>query len=282
MADIVDMANTLPVFADKRLVIVKNAPFLNHTGKEGEKGKYSGEEERLLKYLSNPLQSTCLVFWQKGAVDKRRKIFKALSAAGQVLEIGPLKGTELSNWIVEEARKIGKKFEPKALEYIIVNSGNHLRNLKNELEKLSLYSGENKVITYEMVKNLVVLSVEGNIFNLVDSIGSRKGDNALFELTNLLDCGEPPVRILYMIARQFRLILLVKESAQRGLTEKQITTELGLHPFITGKLLRQGRNFTFPQLEKSLQLILESDVGLKTGLPPPITLETLVFSLTAL
>lgn len=281
IGSLVDMANTLPIFAEKRLVIIKEPFFLQSGNKETEKGSTPGEETRLLEYLANPLLSTCLVFWQKGSVDKRKKIYKTLVGTGQVLEINSLRGRDLSEWLEEEAKGMGKRLEPRALEYLILNSGNQLRNLQNELEKLALYSGKEKNITYAMAQEVVTKSSEGNIFNLVDNIGLRKGEDALLELKNLLVTGEPPVKILHMITRQFRLILLVKDLAKRGAAEKQIATELSLHPFVTGKILRQTRNFSFAELERSLRLILESDIGMKTGLNPHLTLESLVFNLTA-
>lgn len=305
LSSLVDMANTLPVFAEKRLVIVKDAAYFRSRGskeenkegseaenKEGSaegskqteiegKGLVSGEEKCLLKYLEDPLLSTCLVFWQKGTVDKRRKIYKAIAATGQVLEIGPLRGRDLSDWLAAEAKKMGKRMERQALEYMLINCGNQLRNLHSELEKLALYSGEEQTITLDMMQKLVTRSSEGNIFNLVDGIGLGKGEEALLELKNLLINGEPPVKILHMIARQFRLLLLVKEAAQKGWPEKKISAELSLHPFVTGKILRQARNFSFAQLEKSLQLILQSDLGIKTGLKPDLTLETLIIKLTS-
>ncbi|MGI6606751.1 MAG: DNA polymerase III subunit delta [Peptococcia bacterium] len=302
-AQVADLANTLPVFAEKRLVIVKDFPPLwtrkkdeDSDGDEDKekdkdddadtpeatpKGEQHDENAVLLKYLANVSPSTCLIFWQKGKVKKTTKLYKAIAKAGEVLEIGSLKGTELGDWLVLEAKKMGKRLDRPALEYILINCGNQLRHLHNELEKLSLYCGNETTITIEAVKEVVTKTVEGNVFNLVDGLGLGKGDAALSELRNLLILGEPYPRLIYMIARQFRLLLLVKEAAGKGLTEKKIATDLKLHPYVTGKILRQARNFSYVQLEKSLNLILEADVGMKSGLKPVLTLERLIVALTA-
>jgi DNA polymerase-3 subunit delta len=300
IGSLVDMVNTLPAFAEKRLVIVKNSPFLQSGNKKkgkteededednGEKEDKAAssagtpqEEKRLLQYLADPLLSTCLVFWQQGTVNKNRKIYKAIVANGhQVLAINSLRGRNLSNWLVAEAEGMGKKLEPRAVEYLILNCNDRLRDLHNELEKLSLYSGEEKTITLAMVQRLATKSSVGNIFSLVDSIGHKKGEEALSELRNLMAMGEPPLRILHMIARQFRLILLVKDLVQRGAAEKQITAELKLHPYVTSKIKQQIHNFSFVELERNLELIWESDLGMKTGLNYKLTLENLVIALT--
>ncbi len=305
-ANLTDLANTLPVFAEKRLVIVKDFPALRtrnnkengevETAAENKEEDHEEAQEKaeektrefdkdenkvLMQYLEKPSLSTCLVFWQKGKVKKTTKLYKAIVAAGQACEIGPLQGADLSKWLVLEAKGMGKKLESQALEYIMINCGNLLRNLHNELEKVALFTGNANTITLADVKKIAIVSSEGNVFNLVDGIGLGKGEEALNELRNLLTNGEPPARILYMIARQFRLLLQVKEAAQKGLSEKEISVEYKLHSFVTGKILRQARKFSYGQLEKSLELILASDLGIKTGLKPDLTLERLVFALTA-
>lgn len=326
-AQLVDLSNTLPAFAEKRLVIVKDFPLLQarnskeeaeeeeaeaigaasqtpgsksssnenglsvQNGRQGEheqngKNRRNGKSDKnqeeakvLLQYLEKPSPSTCLVFWQKGKVKKNTKLYKAIAAAGQALEIGQLKGANLSNWLLSEAKKRGKRLERPALEYMIINCGNQLRQLYNELEKVAIYCADAGAITLDAVRQVVTISKEGNMFNFVDSIGLGKREAALQELRSLLANGELPVMIIAMIARQFRLLLQVKEALQKGWTEKQMVAELNLHPFVVSKMARQARNFSIERLERNLELVLEADVGMKTGLRTDLALEKLVFDL---
>lgn len=278
-AQVADWANALPVFAEKRLVIIKNAVFLQAKKKEGqdeEGGDHS--EQNLLKYLADPLLSTCLVLLVKGSADRRKKLVKAVEKVGQVLEFNTPKGQELTEWIREELGELGKTIEPRALEYLLVNTGSGLRALKNELEKLALYSAD-KTITRQQTEKMLTRTAEASVFTLVDSLGLKKGEAAILEMRGLLESGEPPVRLLFMVARQFRLILQAKDMEQKGYTEKQVTSGLGIHPFVAGKVLRQGKNFTFRELEKALELILEADIALKTGGHHRVTLEGLILAL---
>lgn len=277
---IVACAETLPVFAEKRLTIIKNAVFFQTGKKEGDNKKRFQESEKLLQYLHNPLTSTCLILLVKGSIDKRKKLVKAVEKAGQVVETAPLKGAELNNWLQTEVELLGKKIEPQAVEYMILNTNHDLYFLKNELEKLTLYSGDHHTITLEAMKKLVTKTSEANIFALVDEIGLKRGEAALLELKNLLERGEPPVRVVFMIARQFRLILTGKDLSERGYTEKQIAKELAIHPFVIRKILQQARRFTYQELEKCFQQILDCDMSLKRGVPPRVTLENLILGLT--
>jgi DNA polymerase-3 subunit delta len=279
LGEIISSANTLPVFAEKRLVIVKQPLFLQTTKKNDDEQNTKGQEESLLKYLADPLASTCLVFWIKGTVDKRKKLVKAIEKAGNLVQIDRLKGTDINLWLKEEARVLGKKLDAKVLEYIVLHGGAELRVLKNELKKLALYAGNRNTITLPMVEKLLTKTSEANIFTLVDSIGLKKGELALLEIRNLLSSGEPAIKVLFMIARQFRLILRAKDLERSGFTEKQMTGELSVHPFVTGKILRQAKNFSFSDLENSLHWILECDVAMKTGAPHRQSLEDLVLKL---
>ncbi len=266
--EIAERAATFPLCAEKRLVVVKEPVFLAAGKRE------AGKQDKLLcEYLENPSISTCLVFWMKGSIDKRRKIVKLAEKAGALVEISSLKGKSLSDWIQQEAKLLGKRLEPKALEHLILNSGYGLRFLKNELEKLALFMGNERTITYTAAEQVMTRTSESNIFNLVDNIGQKKIEKALLELRRILDNGEPAVKVLFMITRQFRLILQAKEQKMKGLSEKQITAELGLHPFVTGKVLRQAENFSFTELEEIMELLLKKDVDLKSGINAAVAIE---------
>lgn len=278
-AQIAEAANTLPVFAEKRLVLVKNPTFLQSGKKEGSAESKDLSDKALLDYCADPLLSTCLIFLVKGNIDKRRKLVKAIEKTGQLLEFKPLRSNELSQWLRDEIESQGLKIESRALAYIVNNSTNELRQLKQELEKLALYCGEEGVITLADVEKLLTKTSEANIFALVDSLGEKKGDQALMEMSYLLDQGEPPVRLLFMIARQYRLIIQAKELSCKGYSEKQISSELKTPFFVTSKLLRQARHYQFAELEKILSLILECDVVLKTQSNNRLALEQLILKI---
>lgn len=278
-AQVAEAANALPVFAERRFVLVKNPTFLQ-SGKKEDTTESSGHNDKaLLDYCADPLLSTCLVFWVKGNIDKRRKLVKAIEKSGQLLEFKSLKGNELRKWLREEVEIQGLKIEPQALDFIESNSTNNLRHLKQELEKLSLYCQDSRLITLVAAEKLLTKTSEANIFALVDCFGEKKSEKALVEMTYLLDQGEPPVRLLFMIARQYRLIIQAKELARKGYSEKQISSEIKTHPFVTSKLLRQGRNYQFAELEKILSQILECDLALKTKSNSRVILEQLLFQI---
>lgn len=286
---LVDLCNTLPVLAPQRLVIVRDCPFLCSAPKKSSAGIINEEKELpahkiqcLLNYLANPMSSTCLLLWQKGSVPKSKKVFKAIKAnKHEILEVNSPNRNELRNWLRTKAQKMGKDLEPQVIEYLLWHGGTKLRHLVNELEKLSLYSDSEKIITSAMAEKLVAKSLEGNIFALVDSLGNKKIAPALSELRHLLNLGEIPTRILYMITRQFRLIFQVKDLAQSGYTEEKMASLFKTFPFVIRKIKRQALNFSFADLERKFVLLRQYDLALKSKAASQWTLENLVIALVS-
>jgi DNA polymerase-3 subunit delta len=125
-------------------------------------------------------------------------------------------------------------------------------------------------------------AVEANIFDLVDQIGQKKGEKAIETLRATLMLGEPPVRALFMIARQFRLIIQAGAYRAQGLTEKELAKDLSLHPFVAGKVFRQSANYSPESPETAVKLLRDCDLSLKSGAAPLSALEDLILRLTAL
>lgn len=277
-------ASTLPFMAEKRLVVVKEAQFFKARGKNkgdevSEDQKIPVQEQRLLEYLGNPSPYTCLIFITSEGVDKRKKLYKQVEQVGQVVEFAPLRGGELRNWLVQKAGQNGKKIEPQALAKL-AEGGGSLRQLEAEIEKLVTFVGTSPDITIKDVDGIVTKPVDNTIFEMVDALGEKKLNQALAALHGLLFDGEPPVRILFMIARQFRLLLRAKAMTGEGYSEKQVASGLQVHPFVAQKILKQGKNFSGQDLSTALSRILEADVALKsTQQPPVLVLELLILSL---
>ncbi len=269
--EILESANTLPIFGEKRLVLVRDPLFFSVATKD---------EELLLDYLQDPISSTCLIFWVKGGVDKRKKTYKSVSKYANPIFVERLKGYELEAWIKNEVIAAGKKLDKKALDHILMSSSNDLRTLKSELEKLIVYAGQSSTITFDMAEDLVTKTNEANIFILIDSIGQKLTEKALAEMRAILYSGEPPVRVVFMIARHYRLLLLAKELESKGHTEKKIAAELKVQPFIAAKLMRQSKQYNFYELEADMASILDCDLAIKNSFPAKMALEDLILKLS--
>lgn len=269
---IANSASTLPFMSDKRLVIVNNAEMFRtkkKAGKEKDDTDSNGDEE-LLSYLENPSTSTCLVFVCPEGVDKRKKLYKSVEKTGQVVNLDPPKGSELLSWIESQVSSQGKQIDPGAIEFLASAVGGNLAQLEQEVAKLVTYIGDKTKIELEDAQVLVAKSAESTIFQLVDAVGEKKYANALAVLKEMIFLGEPPVRIVIMIARQFRLILQAKVLQKKGCNAREIAGQLQVAPFVAQKCLGQGRNFSEEELKQALGHLLQLDLNIKTGQIEPV------------
>lgn len=271
-AEIAARAETLPFFAGKRLVVVRDPVFFK-AGKrsageapEGEVGPIStGKEAPLLDYLKHPLVSTCLIFTTGEPVDKRRRLFQAIKKNGRAVEFTYLSRGELARWLAQKAGAAGTKFVSGAGDVLLDATGPSLLKLVAELEKLFCYTAGQGQITPEDVRLVCPPRVEENIFAIVDAVGERRCRKALAGIKEMLAAREPPLRILFMISRQFRLLLQVHDLLGRGFPPGEIPARLKIHPYVAQKVRAQCRKFSRPFLIGAFDSLFELDLAVKTG-----------------
>lgn len=261
---VVSLANTPPFMAEKRLVIVKNPSWFASSGRRNENEDADGSFKQLIDYLQSPLATTCLIF-NTETVDRRKKIFKAVEKVGQAINFVQLKPAEMAKWLDEQARSSGKKLDRLAKEQLLTSTTSGLTGLVPEWNKLVTYTGDREEITVDDVNEIVHRSVEYKIFDVLDAIGARQYDTALAAIRELLANKEPPQVIMTMVARQFRLMLQVKELAAAGLAAVDIARKINEKPYPVKKALKMEKNFNRKQLINALIQLAQLDVDIKTG-----------------
>ena len=245
-----------PFLTDRRLVIVEDAL----------KGLRSGDTRDAVKaYLPRLPETTDLIFLEREDFDKRSALFTYLKKAATVREFLPKEGAELQRWLQERAKAQGVKLAPDAASLLIEFVGNDGRALVNELQKLAAYAGGQGLIEAEAVRLLVADDGETSVFAFVDALAARQLAPALVLLRELLADGEAPLKLLFMIGRQIRLLLQVKELVEQRLRPEAIASELKQPPFVVRKAVDQAGRFTAPALVQLHDRLLELDHWSKTG-----------------
>lgn len=259
---IIAASETLPFLSDMRIVVVKD-----YTGLTGNK---SEDDDKLKKYLANVSESTCLVFYVRGNADKKRAIYKAIAKHGEAVEFVRLNQTDLAKWIRKRFRMYNKKISNADLQYFIMQVGNNLEDVKNEIEKLAAYAGSSPEITRKEIDNLIKPSPEYTVFQFIDAVAARKKAVALEQMEALLEQEQSIFGILSLIARQLKIMLLCKAYDEMGYNLSQIQAKLKaepykLHPYSVQKGMQQSRGFTMEQLRRGLNQCLELDYGIKSS-----------------
>lgn len=250
--ELIRSADTMPFFAERRLILVENSGF------------FKSASEALLKYLPQMPETTCLVFVES-EVDKRGKLFKKVKEMGYAAELARQNAAQLAKWAGGILAQVGKKITGRTMELFLSMTGDDMENIRMELEKLISYTGERDVVTDEDVKAICTVHVTSKIFDMVAAISSRQTRKAMDLYEDLLTLREPPMRILFLIARQFNQILQVKELQAQGMEKGTIASRLKIQPFVVGRVSAQARQFTREQILSYVDLCVEMEDAVKNG-----------------
>ena len=251
--DIIDVCETLPFFAQKRLVIMENTGFL----------KSSNDE--LADYIKHIPDYLVVVMVEKD-VDKRNKVYKAVDSVGYICEMKPQTTATLEKWIAGLLAKDNLKISREACDLILDKTGAGMDYIRQETEKLVSYCQGRDVVTVEDVEKVCATQTTSHIFDMISAIANKKQQQALDLYYDLLELKEPPMRILFMISRQFNLMLQAKDLSSRGMNREQVAHTMGVQSFIAGKCINQCRNFSMAELKSGLAESINTESLIKSGM----------------
>jgi len=258
-----------PLLGGARLVEVRD--------EEGGSGAVEVPPEAWIQGLKSYVASVpgdSALVWVRRKADKRTSLYKLARSEGCEVQCDAPTGGRLAAWVHSRARAAGKEMEQEAVEMLLASVGGDLGALASEVEKLALFVGDGPTIGLEDVRAAAAGSAQGDIFALLDEMGRRRPGPALGLLRGLRQRGEPPVRIIFMLARQVRLMLRAAALDRRGLPPREIASACGVPPFVVRKCLEQGHNFSEGELRDALLDLHRVDAAVKTGgLPPDSALE---------
>lgn len=251
--EIISLADTMPFFAERRLVLIDGSGFFK-----------SSAPEELVNYIPEIPESTCMVFVEN-EVDKRNKLYKKVKGNGYAAELKKQDADQLMRWAAGILSKDGKKITRQVMEYFMERTGDDMENIRMELEKLICYTMGREVITKEDVEAVGTVHVTNRIFEMVTAIVAGNTRKAMDLYEDLLTLKEPPMRIMFLIAKQFNQLLQVKELAGKGAQKSEIASRVKVPPFVVGKLMAQARAFTREQILSYVEFCVESEEAVKTG-----------------
>ncbi len=250
--EIIDLAETMPFFAERRLIVIEDS------------GLFKTAAPELADYLKTMSASACFLFIEK-EVDKRGKLYKAVKEKGRIVELSRQDERTLIRWLSGMIRQEGKLIQESTVRYILSKTGVDMESLEKEMEKLFCYTLEKNEITIQDVDAVCTTQITNHIFEMVEAVAKQQKKKALDYYYDLLALKEPPMRILYLLTRQFQLLLEVQGLVKKGMGRKQIAEKAGLHPFAAGKYMEQCRNFRKEELRRIMEKGAELETDVKTG-----------------
>ena len=258
---VIENCETLPMMSDYRLIIVRDCALLT-SGKAKDEAQ---ESELLCEYIARVPETTCLVFELDAAIDKRKKLSKALLAMPGAVSFDTLDDVQLSKWIAQQLRPLGKKMDRSACEALAFTSGRDLTMLSGELSKLAAYAGERETITERDVEEIATHTAECTIFAMVDALSAGKVQEAFELLSVLLSAGEQRIGILALITRHYRQMMHLSAMQAERVPQAQCAKSLGIPPFALTRLSRQVGRRSYASLRAMAELCVETDYNIKRG-----------------
>ena len=283
--ELISTIETVPFFGGNNLVIIKQTNLFKSSSKKAgnnkkqtktieaapitSKNNSNNLENKLENLLSKIPDDSYLVFISEDSPDKRLKIYKTLEKYASIIEVNPLKGWELKEWISNRLTAENLSFTYDAKEYfllcITLMPDISLDLINNEVEKISLYVDNETKITLPILKNILAKMPETSIFTIIDSLAKKDLKETLTALKEQFSTGTHPLQILAILARQVRHMLITQELLNNGANSQEVMRNLKLPEFVAKRLINESKAFSKKQLEKALADISTLDYNLKTG-----------------
>jgi DNA polymerase-3 subunit delta len=281
--EIVQAAQTAPMFSQYRFVIVSDADRMDEEGIEA-----------LSRYIQKPSPVTCFVLCAQtlGLWKKHRS---EIEKVGKIIECNRLRGRVLVSWLKNRMSAKGKKLSDDAADYLVEVVGDHLRDLDNALEKAFLSVGEKRIIDLSDVEGITSEVKISTVFDLMDAIGLQNLEKALGILEKAMESktvsfkreedsskkmDDPFPLLLSMMAKEYRNMWIVKEMTSRQHEVAEIATALRMSPWNVKKLLDEGNHFSVSSLREGILRCHETDLLIKRGrVQKDLLMEKLVIDL---
>ena len=255
--DIIEDAQTISMFSDKKCIIVNNSYIFT-----GKNIKTDNDPEIILNYFKHINPDTIIIFTVDcEKLDERKKIVKEIKKIGSVKELS--KNNNLNGAVKEMFDDY--EIDNKVIGFLIDRCGNNLDILNQEVNKIKTYKDNDKSITKDDVLVLTSENIDIDIFKFVETIINKNKEKALRTYHEMLINGEEPIKILVILANQFRIIYQAKELYKKGYSGNDISKMIDIHPYRIKLALEKATNYDSKKLLYYLSKLADLDYDIKVG-----------------
>ena len=255
LKSILEDASTISLFSNQRIIIIENSYIFTGASKKTQDTKY------LENYLKEKNHNNIIIFTViSDKLDSRKKIVTLASELGTVMKLD----TNNLNSIVKDLFE-NYQINNSEIDLLIERVGDNLSLLDQEIEKIKVYKNDDLEVTKEDILNLTTKVIDTNIFHLIDNIISNHKHQAIQSYLEMIILGEEPIKIIVMLANQFRLMLQTKLLKKQGVSIYEMMSILGQKKFPLEKAIEKGRNISEESLFDFLKQLSDLDMNIKTG-----------------
>lgn len=250
--EVMDIGVTMPFFSERRLIIMENSGF------------FKKSQDEMIHFLETLPDFTYFIFLEN-EVDKRGRMYRLVKEKGYPCEMPVQTPKSLSEWVLGIISGENKKITYDTMQLFLSYTGSSMENISRELEKLLSYTVGREIIEETDIRSVCTPEITGRIFEMVDAMGRKDMNKLLALYQELLAVKEPPMKILFMVERQFNILLQVKDLVKKGCEKPLVAEKMKIPPFVAGKTMAQAGNFQMDELKKGLKALLGYEEMIKTG-----------------
>ncbi len=251
---VVAACNTLPFASDHRLVIVHNTEKLSKDG-----------AEQIVAYAANP-SPTCVLALSAAKLAKNTRLYKAIDRLGGVLERKAPRGAEFVRGVMSLAADRGKRMSSETAEVLVSATGEDLRRVSAEIDKLVAFVGEGDEISRADVEQVVANTAKAKIWEFGEALADRDCVRALTLASAVLGEGESVFGLHATALRSVRDLIAARSLLDRGETSAAaLARVLGRPDWQVRRLPRQARAFDSRELVDLLRLAAAGEAQMKTS-----------------
>ncbi len=257
--DLLGELSALSLFEEKRIIVVRQIRKMTNKGKS-----------EMLSYFLSPNPSNCVLLIN--AEDRgKNKFIDSLKQQAVHVDVGSPRGQKFKDWANYIVKRKSIKIASEALDLLIDLQGDSLAKIFNEVEKLSLYAGDDKVIDRATIESTSMHQRQYDIDQLQDALGQRDLGSAFTITTNLLDSGSPVTLITMNLSALFQELLWKKMGA------RDIKFSWLIRGLVKRNIKQYTDNFSTREVKDILIELRKIDILNKTtSVSPPSLIEPLI------
>lgn len=242
-SEVLNACRRYPMFAERQVVLLKEAQHMK-------------DIEKLEPYIENPLASTIFVVGHKEkTLDGRKSMSKLLKKNDALFSFKKMYDNKLPEWTSELVQQKGYSISPKATVLLVEHIGNDLSRIANEVDKVILNLGGQKLITEDDIEKYVGVSKEYNVFELQDALG-RKDLAKAIKIIQYFESNPkagPLQLVLPALYNYFSKAYML--FAVQGKDDKTAAATIGVSPFFIKDYQVVARNYSYSGVEQALLLL---------------------------
>ena len=264
ISQLIIQCQTYPFLSDYRVIVYENPSFIFDSKLLDAK-----QQQTLVDYLSNPVETTVLIIVINKTVNSNSLIYKKISKYFKIEKFDKLSQNDFEKLVRDDLKTNSVNISKDALDLLLSRLDNDVEKYKNELNKLLTYGSE---LDYQDIDYLINQPIENDIFKLTNAINQNDLAASLKVYRDLLTNNKNDVlSIIGLLASQYRSMSQVKLLSQLGYNNAQIAAKLNVSAGSVYYKLRDSLSLSAKELMNKLNQLAILDESIKSGLTEPVS-----------